>query len=250
MELKERVALVTGAASGIGAAVAAAFAREGAHVFMVDIDKKGGRALEDKLKAAGYDACFLKGDVSQAADTDAVFEAIARRHDRIDILVNNAGIAYRATIAELTEEQWDRQIDINLKSVYLYCHRAIPMMARNGGGVIINTGSCTSLVGVPDYAAYVGSKSGMLGLTRAMALDHAAEGIRVNIVCPSGIVTPLMDRQFAVDPGEKERVLALHPVGRMATPEEVAELYVFLASSKGSFYTGTAFPVDGGYTAR
>jgi NAD(P)-dependent dehydrogenase (short-subunit alcohol dehydrogenase family) len=182
-----------------------------------------------------------------------VFAELESRYGRLDILVNNAAMAFKATIVELTEEQWDRQIAVNMKSVYLYSRRAIPLMAKNGGGSIINTGSVTSLVGVPDFAAYVGSKCGMLGLTRAMALDHIKDGIRVNIVCPSGVRTALMDWQFSVAPDPQEeirRVLALHPIGRMATPEELAEFFIFLASDKGSYFTGTAFPVDGGYTAR
>lgn len=253
MELEHKVAVVTGASTGIGAAVSAAFAREGALVYMVDLNEEAGRLLEKSIRDQGRDAWFIKADVSMAKETDMVFETITARQDRIDILVNNAGMAYRATIAELTEEQWDRQIAVNMKSVYLYSHRAIPIMSKNGGGCIINTGSVTSLVGVPDYAAYVGSKTGMLGLTRAMALDHISQGIRVNIICPSGVRTPLMDLQFASAPDSQEemdRVLSLHPIGRMASPEEVAELYVFLASDKGSYYTGTAFPVDGGYTAK
>ena len=174
-------------------------------------------------------------------------------HRRIDILVNNAGMAYKATVTELTEEQWDRQIAVNLKSVYLYSNRIIPIMEKQGGGAIINMGSVTSLVGVPDFAAYCASKAGMLGLTRAMALDHADKGIRVNIICPSGVRTALMDWQFSVAPDPDEeyrRVIDLHPTGRMADPEEIADFVVYLASDKAKYLTGTAFPFDGGYTAR
>ena len=253
MLLENKVTIITGAAGGIGESLCNVFAREGAPVFMVDINEENGKKIEARLKDQGYKAWFCKADVSSADDTDNVFKKIAQFYDHIDVLINNAAMAYKATIAELTEEQWDKQIGVNMKSVYLYSHRVIPIMAKIGGGCIINTGSVTSLVGVPDYAAYVGSKTGMLGLTRAMALDHIGQGIRVNIICPSGVKTPLMDWQFSTAPDpqqEIDRVLSLHPIGRMAHPDEVAEFCVFLASEKGSYFTGTAFPFDGGYTAR
>ena len=253
MQLENKVTIITGASGGIGEALCNTFAREGAAVFMVDLNEENGKKIESRLKEKGYKAWFYKADVSSGKDTDNVFAKIAEVYDHIDILINNAGMAYKATLEQLTEEQWDRQIGVNMKSVYLYSHRVIPIMAKNGGGCIINTGSVTSLVGVPDFAAYVGSKTGMLGLTRAMALDHIGQGIRVNIVCPSGVKTPLMDWQFSIAPDpqkEIERVLSLHPIGRMADPDEIAEFYLFLASDKGSYFTGTAFPTDGGYTAR
>ncbi|MCL2827290.1 MAG: SDR family oxidoreductase [Oscillospiraceae bacterium] len=254
MQLKEKIAIVTGAASGIGEAISKAFAREGAFVCMTDIDVENGTRIEKWIREQGHSAIFIEADAANTNDTEKVFAEVKNRHgDRLDILVNNVGMAFKATIVELTEEQWDRQVAVNMKSVYLYSHRAIPLMIKNGGGSVINTGSVTSLVGVPDFAAYVGTKCGMLGLTRAMALDHAKDNVRVNIVCPSGVRTALMDWQFSIaqDPQEEiRRVVDLHPIGRMADPEEVAELYVFLASEKGSYFTGTAFPMDGGYTAK
>lgn len=253
MRLEHKVAIITGAASGIGKAIAVAFAREGAVVYIVDLKADEGNRTAAEITAAGGNAVFMTADVSQATDVERVVNAVLERHQRVDVLVNNAGMAYKATIDTLTEEQWDRQIAVNLKSVYLFCHRIVPVMARQGSGSIINMGSVTSLVGVPDFTAYVASKSGMLGLTRAMALDHAHQGIRVNIVCPSGVKTPLMEWQFSVAPdpqAEIQRVVDLHPVGRMAEPEELAEFVVYLASDQSSYLTGTAFPIDGGYTAR
>jgi NAD(P)-dependent dehydrogenase (short-subunit alcohol dehydrogenase family) len=253
MILEKKVAIVTGATSGIGRAVAEAFAREGAITYIVGIQDREGEELEKQLKSEGYSAVFLNADVSSSQDTDRVVGRVLNEQKRVDILVNNAGMAYKATVATLTEEQWDRQLAVNLKSVYLYCHRIIPVMEKQGGGAIINMGSVTSLVGVPDFAAYVASKAGMLGLTRAMALDHADRGIRVNIVCPSGVRTALMDWQFSVAPdpqAEIKRVLELHPIGRMAGPEEIADFVVYLASEKARYLTGAAFSFDGGYTAR
>lgn len=253
MKLAQKVAIVTGGASGIGKAIALAFAQERGSVYIIDSNKELGVAVIREFDQLGYVVNFLHADVASSLDAENVFEVIMQQHGRINILVNNAGMAYKATIDQLSEQQWDHQIDVNLKSVYLYCHRAIPIMAKQGGGAIINMGSVTSLVGVPDFAAYVASKTGMLGLTRAMALDHAHQNIRVNIVCPSGVKTPLMDWQFSIaqDPqAEIKRVLDLHPIGRMASPEEIADFIVYLASDKATYITGSAFAFDGGYTAR
>jgi NAD(P)-dependent dehydrogenase (short-subunit alcohol dehydrogenase family) len=162
-------------------------------------------------------------------------------------------MSIKGTVTSLSEDQWDRILDVNLKSVYLFSHLVIPIMAKQGGGVIINTGSVTSLVGVRDFAAYVASKSGMIGLTRAMALDHAREKVRVNCICPGGIMTPLMEWQIKIAPDpalEQKRIYDLHPIGRVAKPEEIAHLYVYLASDEASYITGASFPFDGGYTAQ
>ena len=163
MELNRKVAIITGATSGIGKATAVKFAHEGAVTYLVGIQKKEGEELEKQLRSEGYNAVFIEADVSSSKDTDRVVEKVMAEHRRIDILVNNAGMAYKATVTELTEEQWDRQIAVNLKSVYLYSNRIIPIMEKQGGGAIINMGSVTSLVGVPDFAAYCASKAGILG---------------------------------------------------------------------------------------
>lgn len=253
MRLDKKVAIVTGAASGIGKAIAKAFAEEGAVVCIVDIKKDMGHETENEIINNGGISQFFEADVANSKDADMVVSEVYNKYGKIDILVNNAATAYKATIEELSEEQWDRQINVNLKSVYLYSHRIIPIMAKQGSGVIINIGSVTSLVGVRDFAGYVSSKTGMLGLTRAMALDHAKQGIRVNCICPGGIKTPLMEWQFQNSPDpllEEKRVVDLHPIGRMANPEELAEPAVYLASDRASFITGSVFSFDGGYIAQ
>ncbi|MEL7658410.1 MAG: glucose 1-dehydrogenase, partial [Bacillota bacterium] len=245
--------IVTGAASGIGKAIAAAYAAEGSIVCLADIDERKGNIVKESICRNGGKALFIPADVSNSTDTDKVFSSVISQYGKVDILVNNAGMAYKATIEQLTEEQWDRQIDVNLKSVYLYSHKAIPIMAKQGGGVILNIASVTSLVGVVDFAAYCASKGAVLGITRAMALDHARQNIRVNCICPSGIKTELMAWQYsqAEDPiAEEQRVVDLHPIGRMAAPEEMAEMAIYLVSDKSSFVTGTAFSFDGGYIAK
>lgn len=253
MRLQNKVALITGAATGIGRAIAIAFAKEGAVVGLYDINEKMGKSTLEEVGGVGGETLFLKGDVSNTQDVRNAVEKVVDQYNRIDILVNNAAFAIKGTIATITEEEWDRQIDVNLKSVYLFSHLVIPIMANHGGGVILNTGSVTSLVGVPDFAAYVASKSGMLGITRAMALDHASMNIRVNCICPSGIKTPLMEWQFqnASNPElERRRVVDLHPLGRMGEPDELAQLFVYLASDDASYITGSVFSFDGGYIAR
>lgn len=253
MRLENKVAIITGAATGIGRSVARAFAKEGAYVCLMDINEQQGMTTCDEIISESGEAIFLKGDVANSSDVKQFVELVMDKYRRIDVLINNAAFAIKGTIATITEEEWDRQIDVNLKSVYLFSHLVLPIMANQGGGVILNTGSITSLVGVPDFAAYVASKTGMLGITRAMALDHASQNVRVNCICPSGIKTPLMEWQFqnAPDPDfERKRVVDLHPLGRMGEPEELAQMFVYLASDDASFITGSAFQFDGGYTAR
>ncbi len=253
MRLHNKVALITGAASGIGKAVAVAFAKEGASVGLFDQNEQMGQTALEEIKEAGGNAFFLKGDVSNSKDVKEMVEKVIDQYHHIDVLVNNAAFATKGTIATITEEEWDRQIDVNLKSVYLFSHLVIPIMAKNGGGVILNMGSVTSLIGVRDFAGYVTTKTGIVGITRAMALDHASQKIRVNCICPSGIKTPLMEWQFQNAPNpdlERKRVIDLHPIGRMAEPEEMAEMFVYLASDFASYITGTVISFDGGYIAQ
>ena len=253
MRLENKTAIVTGGAEGIGKAVVEAFANEGAVTYFLDINKEDGEKLEANLRADGRNVTFIKADVSLGEDAEKVVKRVMDERGRVDILVNNAAINYKYTIDALPEDKWDHIFAVNIKSLYHYCHRIVPIMAAQGGGSIINMGSVTCLIGVGDFPAYVASKTAMLGLTRALAVDHAHQNIRVNIICPSNVRTALMDWQFnaAPDPeAELKRVLDLHLTPRVIEPWEIAELTVYLASEKAEFITGSTFPVDGGYTTR
>ena len=253
MKLEGYRTLVTGGPSGIGRAISLAFAKEGAKVCLVDVQDEAGENVEQEIRQMGREAVYVRADVSRAEEVDTAVDHIEELWGGIDVLVNNAALAIPGTVDTLTEAEWDLQLNVNLKGFYLFSRRIVPIMRRQGGGSIINMGSVTSLVGVRGYAAYVASKAAIAGLTRAMALDHASEGIRVNCICPSGIKTPLMEQQFmaAEDPErERQRVIDLHPIRRMAEPWEVAEFAVYLASEAAAFLTGAVLPFEGGYTSQ
>ena len=254
MRLKNKVAIVTGGTAGIGRGVAAVYAQEGALTYFTGTNAENGRLVEEEIRQSNPagKAVFLKADVSSAQDTKSVVETIMKENGRIDILVSNAATSYNQYIDVMTEEQWDHTFAVNLKSVFLYANLIIPIMAKQGGGSIINVGSVTSLTGVPKNPAYVASKTGMVGLTRALAIDHAHQGIRVNIVCPSNVRTPRMERFLDRAPDretEMKDLMNRHLVKRMSEPEELAEFLVYLASDKAEFLTGGVYPFDGGYTA-
>ncbi|HII40192.1 MAG TPA: glucose 1-dehydrogenase [Thermoplasmata archaeon] len=246
--LHGKVALLTGAASGIGRATAILFGREGAAVVVFDL-KDEGRGVVDTIAKAGGRAAFVRGDVTSAADCETAVQQAVSEFGRLDILFNNAGIIRRASVVDTTEEEWDRVMSVNVKSIFLLSKAAIPVMARTGGGVIVNTASGWGLVGGRNAASYCASKAAVVNLTRAMALDHAAQHIRVNCVCPGDTDTAML-REEARQLGEDvERFLAgsaQRPMGRMGRPEEIAQAALFLASDASSYVTGTALVVDGG----
>ncbi len=246
--LAGKVALVTGAASGIGRAVALLFGREGAAVVVHDI-KEEGRATAEAIVSAGGRATFLRGDVTRAADCQVAVQNAVQEFGGLHILVNNAGIIRRASVVDTTEEEWDRVMAVNVKSVFLLSKAAIPVMARGGGGVIVNTASGWGLDGGKDAASYCASKAAVVNLTRAMAIDHAGQNIRVNAVCPGDTDTPML-REEARQLRQDERSFLLRsaqrPLGRMGRPEEIAQAMLFLASDASSYVTGTALVVDGG----
>jgi len=251
MKLKDKVAIITGAASGIGKAAAVAFSNEGSRVCIIDIDEENGESVLSEIKEQGGNAIFISADVAKSDDVKSSVDQCFVEFGSIDILINNAAVAIKKNIIELEEHEWDRIINVNLKSMYLYSHLVIPNMIRNGGGVVLNLSSITGLVAVNDLPAYCASKAGVIGLTRAMALDHAGQGVRVNCICPSGIKTAQMEWYFqqAEDPEkERQRVIDLHPVGRMADSSEVANLLVYLSTDEASFITGAVHTIDGGYT--
>ena len=249
--LEDRVALVTGGSAGIGRASALAFAREGAKVVVSDIDVAGGEETVKMIGKAGGGAIFVKADVSNAIEVEALINKAIETYGRLDYAHNNAGIpGIVAPTTECTEENWDRVININLKGVWLCMKYEIPQMLKQGGGAIVNTASVLGLVGEEDMPAYVASKHGVVGLTKAAALEYATAGIRVNAVCPGVIRTPGAERLIAEDPQWEGLRLAEHPIGRLGTPLEVAEAAVWLCSDAASFVTGLVMAVDGGYTAR
>jgi meso-butanediol dehydrogenase / (S,S)-butanediol dehydrogenase / diacetyl reductase len=250
MRLKDKIAIITGGASGIGAATAKRFVEEGATVIVAD---KNLAAAEAHAKSLGQSARAIACDVSKAADVQALIDGTAKRHGRLDILVNNAGYGIRGTVVETSEADWDALMSVNIKGVYLGCKAAIPVMVAQGGGAIVNTASTTSRAGIKDRAAYVTSKGAVAAMTRAMALDHVHQNIRINAVGPGTIGSSYFDEMFkkAPDPAALRQSLeARQPMNRLGTPLEIANAILFLASDEASFCTGTVLYADGGWTAR
>ena len=246
-----KVALVTGAGSGIGRATALVFAREGAKVVVSDIVVEGGEETVQQIKAAGGEAIFVKADVSQAADVEALITQTVETYGRLDCAFNNAGIegGVKPTI-DCTEEEFARTIAVNLTGVWLCMKYEIQQMLSQGGGAIVNTASVAGLVGFPGLPDYVASKHGVLGLTKTAALEYAKSGIRVNAVCPGVIQTPMVERGAQLSPGFDELAVSMEPVGRFGQPVEIGEAVVWLCSEAASFVTGHPMTVDGGLVAQ
>lgn len=249
ISLDEKVAVITGAASGIGFGTAKRLAEAGASVVLLDIDKSGGEKAAEEILNIGGKAKFYRCDVTSSIDCKKVTEDIIQDFGRIDILFNNAGIIIRKNIVDLTEEEWDQVLNVNLKTIYLLSHQVIPYMIKKGGGNIVNTGSGWGLKGGPNAAAYCASKGGVVNLTRAMAIDHGKNNIRVNCVCPGDVDTPLLHGE-AAQLGEDEakflKEAADRPLGRIGVPDDIANAVLYFASDMSSWVTGSVLVVDGG----
>ncbi len=250
--LEGRIAVVTGAASGIGWATSLRLQQEGALVVMADIVRPDLSNSEARAARLG-DSAFVRTDVTSRTEVTSLIHRVIELHGRVDILVNNAGIALPRSIPDTTDEEWDRVMDVNLRSVFLCTQVAIAGMRQRRDGVIINVASELGLVGASDCAAYCASKAAVIQLTRAMAVDHAGEGIRINCVCPGAVDTPLLDI-FLDATGNRKQASELTAratlMGRLGRPEEIAGVIAFLASSDASYMTGAVVLADGGTTAR
>ena len=256
MRLKDRVCLITGATSGIGAATAVAFAREGAKLVLTGRDtERGQRVVEDCRAAGAQDVMFVEGDVTDERDVDRVTRTAVDTYGRIDVLFANAGIIDGGTVLSTTHEQFRRVLDVNLTGQFLYARAVVPVMKAQGRGVIVNNASDWGLVAGPESVAYCCSKAGVVMLTKALAVDHAEDGIRCNAVCPGDTLTPMVLEARAQMSGASaeeftESAASDVPLRRMARPEEIANVVVFLASDDSSFMTGSVVAVDGGNTCR
>ena len=249
MQLENKVALITGAGAGIGQATAELFAREGASVAIVDRDAENGQAVAAEITESGGKAIFIPADVSQSASVQAMFQAAISAFGKLDILFNNAGIVVQGTVEQTDEDKYDAQIATTLTSVFLGCKHGIPLLRAAGGGVIINMASVAGLMGIVDRAAYSAAKGGVIGLTRAVALDHAKEGIRCVYLAPATIETPSLRQRIENSPdptAARQAFEARQPVGRLGTPDDVAYAALYLASAQAAFVTGSGLTVDGG----
>jgi NAD(P)-dependent dehydrogenase (short-subunit alcohol dehydrogenase family) len=252
MRLENKVALITGGTSGIGEAVAYLFAREGAKVAITGRNESRGHAVTERILESGAKASFLRTDVRHPAECKRAVDATLDSFGRLDILFNNAGVFYPQTALECSEEEWDLQIDINLKGTFLMSKYALEPMLAQGGGVIINNSSGWGVVGGDKAVAYCASKGGVVLLTKAMAIDHGRQGIRVNCICPGDVDTPMLPEDARLRGLEWKTYLAgceNRPMGRIGTAEEIAKAVLFLASDDSSFMTGAALIVDGGGSA-
>ena len=252
-KLEGKRAIITGAASGIGKASALLFAREGAKVVVADIDSEGGEEVIKTIHEEGGDGFFRYCDVTSATDCQGTIQEAVERFGGIDILFNNAGIIHRADIVGTPEEAWDRTMDVNVKSVFLMCKYAIPVIGEAGGGSIIITSSAAGLAGFPKTAAYCASKAAVLNLARAMVHDHSHLNIRFNCICPGDVVTPMIQneaKQLGISDEEfHAESESVRPLRRLATPEEIAEAALYLAGDHTTLMTGAHILVDGGSLA-
>jgi NAD(P)-dependent dehydrogenase (short-subunit alcohol dehydrogenase family) len=246
-----KVALVTGASSGIGLATAQRFARLGAKVVLSDIADQAGQQAAAQVRSEGAEAIYIRADVSRHDDVASLMRQIDETFGRLDFAFNNAGIEGAVgPIAESSLENWDRVIAVNLSSVFYCTREEIPLMKRNGGGVIVNCSSIAGIVGTKNSGIYGASKHGVVGLSRSAALDYALDGIRVNVVCPGVIDTAMIQRVIAEAPEMKAVMEQMEPVGRFGKPEEVAASVTWLCQPESAFVTGIIVPVDGGLTAQ
>jgi NAD(P)-dependent dehydrogenase (short-subunit alcohol dehydrogenase family) len=256
MRLNDKVAAITGAAGGQGQAAARLFAQEGARLVVTDIDKEGAEKTAEQIRDAGGEAIALRTDVSREEEVAEMIRVTVDEFGTLDVLLNNAGVGYSATdrltmasVVDTPEEDWDSILAINLKSVAMGCKHAIPVMVENGGGAIVNNASINALVGLSGADAYTAAKGGIVALTRVLAVDWGPSGVRVNCICPGGVETPMIAPVL-----EEEQVLGFMrestPLGRLARPEETAQVALFLASDEASYVNGAIVPVDGGWTAR
>ena len=249
MRLKDRVALITGGTSGIGEATAVLFAKEGARVTITGRDEKRGHAVAERIMNDGGKAIFIRSDVRRAEDCRQAVDETLRAFDDLDILFNNAGVFFPHTTLDCTEEEWDLQLDVNLKGTFLMSKAALPRMIKLGRGVIINNSSGWGIAGGDAAVAYCASKGGVVLLTKAMAIDHGRHGIRVNCICPGDVDTPMLPEDARMRGLKWEDYLAgcaNRPLGRIGTTDEIAKAALFLASDDSSFMTGAALVVDGG----
>ena len=250
--LKDKVAIITGANSGIGEATALLFAREGAKVVVCARRPDAGQATVDKIAAAGGEAILAVCDVARKADIYAAVDLAVNTWGRVDIAVNNAGMALVKNVLDTSDDEWDQVMNTNVKSIFHMAKAVIPHMQKNGGGSIINVASQLAMVAAPNFAVYTAGKGAILNFTRALALDHAKDNIRVNCLCPGAVATPLLLNQFAGQDGPQgglQDLINMHPIGRLGRPEEQAQAALFLASDMSSFVTAAPLVVDGGYIA-
>jgi NAD(P)-dependent dehydrogenase (short-subunit alcohol dehydrogenase family) len=250
-QMAGKVALVTGASSGIGRAAAIAFSREGAKTVVSDLNNEGGNETVKLIREIGGEALYVHADVSRAEDVKALIAITLDRFGRLDFAFNNAGIeGQSAPAADQTEENWDGVLGVNLKGVWLCMKYEIPVMLANGCGSIVNCSSVAGLIGFPGITPYVASKHGVIGLTKTAALEYATTGLRINAVCPGVIQTPMIDRFTGGSAEGAQQMIEMEPMGHLGTPEEIAAAVIYLCSDASSFVTGIALPVDGGMIAR